>query len=191
MNIRKIFFWLHLSAGSLAGSVILVMCATGAALGFEKQIVRWSERNERSVAEIQGAHRLPMETLLPQALLREPDQVTSVTWRSEANSAVEIGFGRSRAVFLNPYNGAKLGNGAVRLRTFFDGVENVHRWLGANGSARLMARSITAAANLLFLFLACSGLYLWWPRMWTWNAIRTGLTFRRGLAGRARDFNWH
>ena len=82
MNIRKISFWLHLSAGTVAGSVILVTCVTGAALGFEKQIVRWSVRNERSVAEIQGAHRLPMETLLPQALLREPDQVTSVTWRS-------------------------------------------------------------------------------------------------------------
>jgi len=34
MNIREIFFWLHLGAGSLAGSVILVMCGTRAALGF-------------------------------------------------------------------------------------------------------------------------------------------------------------
>jgi uncharacterized iron-regulated membrane protein len=191
MNIRKIFFWLHLSAGTLAGSVILVMCVTGAALGFEKQIVHWAQRNERTVAADQGAQRLPMDALLAQALERESDQPTSVTWRSQANSTVELGFGRSRTVFLNPYNGQELQDRAVKLRAFFEGAENLHRWLGANGATRPTARAITGAANLLFLFLACTGLYLWWPRKWTWNALKTGMTFRPGLAGRARDFNWH
>lgn len=191
MSIRKIFFWLHLSAGTLAGAVILVMCVTGAALGFEKQIVHWAQRNERTVAVDQGAPRLPMETLLAQALQRESDQPTSVTWRSEPNSTVELGFGRSRTVFLNPYSGQELQDRAVKLRAFFDATENVHRWLGVNGSTRPTARAITGAANLLFLFLACSGFYLWWPRKWTWNALKAGMTFRPGLAGRARDFNWH
>jgi uncharacterized iron-regulated membrane protein len=74
MIIRKILFWLHLTAGALAGSVILPMCVTGAALGFEKQIVRWAERKQRYVALNRGAQRLPMETLLTQALPRESGQ---------------------------------------------------------------------------------------------------------------------
>ena len=191
MTIRKIFFWLHLCAGTLAGAVILLMCATGAALGFEKQILRWAERNERVVAANAAGLRLPMESLLNAALPEKADFPTTVTWRSSPDAAVELGFARDRVVFLDPYSGAKRGEGAAKLRAFFDGVENVHRWLGANGSGRPAARAITAAANLIFLFLACSGLFLWWPRNWAWAALKTVLTFRRGLSGRARDFNWH
>jgi uncharacterized iron-regulated membrane protein len=191
MTIRKIFFWLHLSVGTVTGSVILVMCMTGAALGFEKQIVLWAQRHERTVAATSGAQRLPMEPLLVQALKRESDQPASLTWRSEANSTVELVYGRGRTVFLNPYNGQGLEDSAVKLRAFFDLAENVHRWLGVGGANRQSARAIIGAANLLFLFLACSGIYLWWPRKWTWNTLKTGTTFRRGLAGRARDINWH
>jgi uncharacterized iron-regulated membrane protein len=191
MTIRKIFFWLHLSVGTVTGSVILVMCMTGAALGFEKQIVLWAQRHERTVAATSGAQRLPMEPLLVQALKRESDQPASLTWRSEANSTVELVYGRARTVFLNPYNGQRLEDSAVKLRAFFDLAENVHRWLGVGGANRQSARAIIGAANLLFLFLACSGIYLWWPRKWTWNTLKTGTTFRRGLAGRARDINWH
>jgi uncharacterized iron-regulated membrane protein len=36
-----------------------------------------------------------------------------------------------------------------------------------------------------------SGLYLWFPRVWTWLQFRNVLWFRGGLASKARDFNWH
>jgi uncharacterized iron-regulated membrane protein len=191
MTIRKIFFWLHLSAGTLAGGVILLMCITGAALGFEKRILRWAEHHERSVPAKPGAQRLPMASLLAQALAEKSAMPATVTWHPSADSTVELGFGRERVVFLDPYNGAQRGEGAAGLRAFFNRVENVHRWLAADGAARPAARAITGAANLIFLFLACSGLYLWWPRNWTWSAMKTVMTFRRGLVGRARDFNWH
>jgi uncharacterized iron-regulated membrane protein len=191
MTIRKIFFWLHLCAGTLAGVVILLMCVTGAALGFEKQVLRWAERNERSVAANARAQRLPMESLLTAAPADKTSILTTISWHRSANSTVEIGFRRDRIVFLDPFTGAKRGEGAGRLRAFFSGAENVHRWLGADGSARPAARAITGAANLIFLFLACSGLYLWWPRSWRWSGVRSVITFRGGLGGRARDFNWH
>jgi uncharacterized iron-regulated membrane protein len=50
MNLRKIIFWLHLTAGVLAGTVILVMSATGVLLAFERQIVAFAERGIRTVA---------------------------------------------------------------------------------------------------------------------------------------------
>jgi uncharacterized iron-regulated membrane protein len=36
-----------------------------------------------------------------------------------------------------------------------------------------------------------SGVYLWWPKQWTWRHLRPAVWFRRGLAGKARDWNWH
>jgi uncharacterized iron-regulated membrane protein len=36
-----------------------------------------------------------------------------------------------------------------------------------------------------------SGFYLWWPRNWNRKALRNVTWFRRGLASKARDFNWH
>jgi len=169
---------------------MLLMCVTGAALGFEKQIVRWAERKQRSVTANAGAQRLPMESLLAQ-IPAESSVPTTIVWHPAPNSTLELGFGRDRVIFLDPYTGAKRGEGNLRVRGFFSEVENLHRWLGADGSARTTTRAITGAANLIFLFLACSGLYLWWPRNWTWNAVKAVMTFRSGLSGRARDFNWH
>jgi uncharacterized iron-regulated membrane protein len=62
-----------------------------------------------------------------------------------------------------------------------------HRWLGS----REIGRPITGAANLGFLGLVVLGVYLWWPRRWTREAVKAITLFRSGLGGRARDFNWH
>ena len=44
MQMRKIFFWLHLTAGCVAGAIILLMSFTGVLLTYEKQILAWVER---------------------------------------------------------------------------------------------------------------------------------------------------
>jgi uncharacterized iron-regulated membrane protein len=191
MSIRKYFFWVHLTAGSIAGIVILVMCVTGVLLSFEKQIANWAERNVRHVRPAAGHVRQPVGTLVTEAVRGEASAPTSVIWHAEPESTVEIGFGRERSVFVNPYTGERLGEGAVRLRGFFMSVEEVHRWLAAGGEWKPRARATTGAANLLFLFLACSGLYLWWPRSWSASSLRAVTWFRGNLEGKARDFNWH
>lgn len=55
---------------------------------------------------------------------------------------------------------------------------------------RATGKMITGAANLGFLFLVVSGLYLWFPRVWTWLQFKNVLWFRGGLAAKARHFNW-
>jgi uncharacterized iron-regulated membrane protein len=77
------------------------------------------------------------------------------------------------------------------VRAFFRGVTNWHRWLAVNGGGRTTARAVTGAANLVFLFIVCSGLYLWFPRTLRWPQFKQILWFRGGLPGKARDFNWH
>ena len=46
---RKVLFWMHLTAGVVCGIVILIMCVTGASLAFEKQINAWLERSDARV----------------------------------------------------------------------------------------------------------------------------------------------
>lgn len=50
---------------------------------------------------------------------------------------------------------------------------------------------MTGVCNLGFLFLVLSGPFLWFPRKWSRQNVKAVAFFRRDLAGRARDFNWH
>jgi uncharacterized iron-regulated membrane protein len=84
-----------------------------------------------------------------------------------------------------------LGEGSQKVRSFFRGVTEWHRWLGAKGDNRNVAKAITGACNIGFLFLVVSGFYLWWPRNWNLKSLRNVTWFRRRLPARARDFNWH
>jgi len=99
--------------------------------------------------------------------------------------------GRESTLYINPYTGEVLGEGAKGIRTFFRVVTDWHRWLGAGAENRGIARAITGACNLGFLFLIVSGFYIWWPKQWIWQQLRNVTWFRRQLPGKARDFNWH
>jgi uncharacterized iron-regulated membrane protein len=96
-----------------------------------------------------------------------------------------------RTLFVDPYTGAVLGEGAVGTHRFFRAVTDWHRWLGRKGDGRAAGQAVTGAANLLFLFIVASGLYLWVPRSWTPQQFKQVLWFKRGISARARDFNWH
>ena len=107
---------------------------------------------------------------------------TTVTWRAAETAPVRVAYGREKTVYVDPYTGAVLGQGARRMRAFFRGVTDWHRWLAQSGDGRDRGKMITGAANLGFLFLVLSGLYLWFPRSWTRGAFRGVLFFRRGRA---------
>ena len=66
-----------------------------------------------------------------------------------------------------------------------------HRWVALEGVNRSTGKAITGAANLGFLFIVLSGMYLWLPRVWTRLQFTQVLWFRRGLPAKARDFTWH
>ena len=190
-KLRKIIFWCHLPVGVTAGVVILIMCVTGVLLSYEKQITAWADTRGYHSAPPAGAQRLPIETLITKAREARGATPTSVTLKSNPTAPAEIGFGRETTLFVNAYTGAILGEGSQRTRAFFRTVTDWHRWLGAKGDNRNVARAITGACNLGFLFLVMSGFYLWWPRNWNLKSLRNVTWFRRGLPSKARDFNWH
>ncbi|HKU77468.1 MAG TPA: PepSY-associated TM helix domain-containing protein [Pyrinomonadaceae bacterium] len=191
-KLRKIIFWCHLPVGVIAGVVILIMCVTGVLLSYEKQITSWADtRGYRSAPPTPETQHLPVEMLITKARESRGATPTAVTMKSDPSAPAEIAFGRETTIFVNPYTGAILGEGSQKTRNFFRVVTDWHRWLGAKGDNRNVARAITGASNLGFLFLVASGFYLWWPRSWNLKAVRNVTWFRRGLPSKARDFNWH
>jgi uncharacterized iron-regulated membrane protein len=190
---RTAIFWLHLAAGVVAGAVILVMSATGVLLMYERQVLEWADRSapgHRVTLPSPQSSRLPIETLIEKASGRP----SSVTVQADPVAPVAVSLGREKTVYVHPYTGQVLGEGAPKVRAFFHAVTDWHRWLGREGEGRDVGRAIMGACNLAFLVLVVSGLYLWLPRHrshWGWAQVRNVLWFRRGLPGKARDFNWH
>jgi uncharacterized iron-regulated membrane protein len=190
---RRLIFWTHLIVGSAAGLVVFVMSFTGVLLAYERQIIAWADtRGYDARPPAPGAARLPVETLVARVRAERPDlTIGTITVRAEADAPVSVGAGRDEVLFVNAYTGALLGGGSPAVRGFFRSVTDWHRWLAMAGDQRAVGRAITGASNLGFLFLVVSGPYLWWPRTWTWQRLRQITWFKRGLPGKARDFNWH
>lgn len=187
---RKSLFWLHLIAGVLGGIVIFIMCVTGAALSFEKNILENVEYAQRTVAV--GEKRLSQQELLTKTVEAKPKaRPSTMVVKNDPGAAVTISLGREGQVFVDPYSGVITGEGNKSARVFFGTMTDLHRWIALSGDGRPVGKAITGACNLMFLFLAISGIYIWMPRKLTWNGIRPVIWFRSTKSGKARDFNWH
>lgn len=190
---RKVIFWTHLICGAAAGIFIFTMCVSGALLSFESNILEFTESDMRQVAApSENAQRLPVTEILAKAREAKPAaQPSAVFLQNDKNSAATISLGRAGQIFVNPYTGAVTGEGAKNWREFFRAVEDAHRWLALSGDARQVGKAINDACNLMFLLLAITGIYIWFPRRLTWKHFKAALTFRWKVKGKARDFNWH
>jgi len=63
--------------------------------------------------------------------------------------------------------------------------------IAPDGTIRHLGNAVTGAANLAFLCMVLSGMYIWLPRVWSRASVRAVAWFRPTLSGKARDFNWH
>ena len=187
--LRKLLFWAHLAVGVVAGVVILTMSVTGVLLTYQRQMTSWSDRGYRVSV---GPNRASASELLRAvSAFGEGVVPASLTFRSDPTTPVSASLGQGRVLYVDPYTARVLGEGAPGMRAFFRAVTDVHRWLAMKDASRATARKVTGAANLAFLFLITSGAFLWLPRRFTWNTVRAVMLPRRGLRGKARDFNWH
>jgi uncharacterized iron-regulated membrane protein len=188
--LRRILFWAHLSCGVSAGLIILLMSATGVLLTYEHQLVaRAALRNH--VAAPNGAARLSADELAATATgYAAPEARLSLMFDADPSAPVAVSTGRATVALLNPYTGADIPDGSAGRREFFATVERLHRWMG--GDARGAAANLIDFANLLFLFIIASGIYLWLPAVWRWRTVRGLLLFRaKYVNSKVRDFNWH
>ena len=189
--IRKILFWLHLSAGVAGGAFIFIMAATGVLLSFERQITEFADRDIRSVVVPSDGQPLPMNDLLTAVRRAGIGDPTAIAVRNEPQAALQFSIGRGKSVYVDPYTGAILGASSALAHEFFSTVERFHRALGAPLGPKNAGRWLVGVANLLFGVLILLGVVLWMPRKWSWKAVRAAMAFRMGLRAKAREWNWH
>ena len=192
MSLRRAIFWIHLAVGVTAGMVVLMMALTGVVLTYEAQLNQWALRGYR--ADPMPPHTAPLglDKLIECVADEQPGGlVTSVVLRRDPREPAIVRLERGGSIYVDRFTGEFLGDGNTRMRRFLRSVMYWHRWFALEGEYRIIGRTFTATANLGFLFLIISGLFLWWPSTGSLAAWRQVLWFRRGLRGRARNFNWH
>ncbi|WP_428674979.1 PepSY-associated TM helix domain-containing protein [Roseibium sp.] len=190
MSFKRTIFWSHLVIGVAFGLVILMMSVTGVLLTYERQIVTFLEN--RMVERPEGFRPLGIDALAAKALENGAQPGNSLVISNQDGAAARISVSRRENYLLNPYTGDRIENAAQDAKAFFRTLTSLHRWFALTGESRAAGKAVTGAANLGFLFLLASGLYLWWPKSWKWRIVRTNLLFRRNLpTSKARDYNWH
>jgi uncharacterized iron-regulated membrane protein len=190
-SFRTVLFWIHLAVGAAAGIVIFIMSVTGVALTYEKQVIEWADRTAWTAPAVAGSHMAPEALIAAAAAARPEKPVIGLTLRADAAAPATVTFDGNSALLIDPYTAAIIGEPPSGLRSFFRTMTVWHRYIAFEGASRATGKAITGAANLGFLFLVVSGLYLWFPRVWNWIQFRNVLWFRSGLSSKARDFNWH
>ena len=166
------------------------MAVTGTLLTYEHQMVESAAHGNRVTAAV-GAVPLSAERLAMRAREVSPEGASvSLVFDVDPRMPVTASRGREGFALLDPYTGAALQDASAGMRGFFRSVENLHRWLGGRPGGT--GADLLHAANLLFLFLAASGAYLWLPAVWRWKTVKGLLLFRgHYVNSKFRDFSWH
>jgi len=183
---------MHLITALAAGVVIFIMSLTGALLSFEKNIIEFAERDARMVAADAGSQQLSPQAVIDKLREQMPEaKPSSMLISDEPGAAWVFSLGRDGIVFVDPYTGSITGNENKKVRAIMSEFRSWHRWLAMTGDNRPIGKAVTGVSNLIFLFLAISGIYIWMPRKINWRSVKPVLWFRRGLRGKPRNFNWH
>lgn len=186
--LRQVFFWAHLVVGLTTGLIVFILCFTGAVLTFEKQLENWAERDGRALPPAGAAERVPPGKLIALAAqVNGGSKVSNFEWFADSKMPVRVYFQDRSIALFNSWTGEALGRGAVSLRAFLRFNTELH----TNLTLPRTGAWAVGGANLAFIFLLLSGLWIWWPRQWRWKALRSSLALRLDVQGKARDWNWH
>lgn len=189
MSIREIIYWPHLICGIIAGVIILILSASGVVLTYERQIISWAE-DEYIMSAPDGAASLSIDTIA-EIVKQASDDKALRSIKIENDPQAPVVVRADHYYYVNRYDGKVLGNGPEKLRGFFSDVTSFHRWFLMDGDNRSVSRAIIGTANLIFLFILVSGIYLWLPRVLKWANFKKNIFFQKNKNSHARDFNWH
>jgi sulfite reductase (NADPH) flavoprotein alpha-component len=189
--LRRFWFQIHWFIGITAGSVLVLIGLTGAALSFRAEIVDAINPELRHIANPNGA-----AVMLPAALVehlqaaRPTHRIAALTVFAEPGRPARVNFAppegqrQGEVRLVDPWTAELLPE--PKGDAFFEFVEQLHRWLLLPRDAGKPVTGILAAGLLV---LALSGLYLRWPRRPL--AWRAWLKLDFALTGRAFLWNLH
>jgi uncharacterized iron-regulated membrane protein len=174
--IRATLLWFHRYAALVAGAVLLVVAASGAAIVFEGAIDR--ALNPRLSYVSTSGNILPLDTLVARARAAAGNApVTGMSLAPVAGRSYVVSAGPN-AVYVNPYTGDVLGirTPAERDLSLARRLHLLHvRLLGGRA-----ASEVVGIATLVALVVVLTGLVVWWrDRLWRiqWSASWKRVTF--------------
>lgn len=174
---RKIFRNIHLWLSVPFGILITLICFSGAALVFEKEVMELCHRELYFVKKVEAAP-LPMEQLMTKVAATLPDSVsvTSVNISSDPERAYQVTLSKPRraSMYVDQYTGEITGK--YERAPFFNFMFRMHRWLldsMKQDGGIFWGKMIVGTSTLMFVFVLISGVVVWWPR--TRKALKNSL----------------
>ena len=165
---RKIFRNIHLWLSVPFGILITLICFSGAALVFEKEVMELCHRELYFVKKVEAAP-LPMEQLMTKVAATLPDSVsvTGVNISSDPERAYQVTLSKPRraSMYVDQYTGEITGK--YERAPFFNFMFRMHRWLLDSmkpDGGIFWGKMIVGTATLMFVFVLISGIVIWWPR---------------------------
>lgn len=174
---RKIFRNIHLWLSVPFGILITLICFSGAALVFEKEVMELCHRELYFVKKVEAAP-LPMEQLMTKVAATLPDSVsvTGVNISSDPERAYQVTLSKPRraSMYVDQYTGEITGK--YERASFFNFMFRMHRWLldsMKQDGGIFWGKMIVGTSTLMFVFVLISGVVVWWPR--TRKALKNSL----------------
>lgn len=165
---RKIFRNIHLWLSVPFGILITLICFSGAALVFEKEVMELCHRELYFVKKVEAAP-LPMEQLMTKVAVTLPDSVsvTGVNISSDPERAYQVTLSKPRraSMYVDQYTGEITGK--YERAPFFNFMFRMHRWLldsMKQDGGIFWGKMIVGTSTLMFVFVLISGVVVWWPR---------------------------
>lgn len=192
MSIRKTFFWLHLILGCSAAIFIFLMSITGVALTYERQIIKAAEQADYPVAIVGNDKKLSIADLASIANNYPTKKTAEIILYNDQAAPVLVKEGRKTLAYLNPYTGEEIKTLGDGTKNFFSKLRAFHRWLTLDGKFSETGRLINGVANVFFIILILSGIYLWLPKRFKYRAFKKKLSVSNNhTTTKARNYQWH
>lgn len=190
---RKFFHQLHVWLSIPFGLVVTIVCLTGAALVFEKELTELFNR-DLYYADRTETKTLPLDVLATRVADTLPDSVsvTGITLFSDARRTYQVNLSKPRraSVYIDPYTGEIKGR--QERPAFFTCMFKMHRWLLDSmkpGNTVFVGKQVVGISTLVFVIILLSGLVIWLPR--TRKAAKNRLQIAVGKGWRRFWYDLH
>ena len=182
---RKLLFNLHLYLALLASVFVIILGITGSIMAFEPELDHLLHRKLAYVTP--GPHALPLAEIGAAVAKRFPGEpIDAYVLSTSPNLSYQVVLDTSGFVYVNQYTGEILGVRPDQME-FLDYVHQLHLrllWRGQRDEKdEGPGKQIMSWTGVVIIFLALSGLYLWWPRK--------RFLIKRGSTGRLFWFDLH
>lgn len=190
---RKIFHNIHLWLSIPFGVLITLICFSGAALVFEKEVMELCHRDLYFVKKVEAAP-LPIDQLMMKVAATLPDSisVTGVNISSDPERAYQVTLSKPRraSMYVDQYTGEVTGK--YERAPFFNVMFRMHRWMLDSmkpDGGIFWGKIIVGTSTLMFVFVLISGVVIWWPR--TRRALKNSLKIAASKGWRRFWYDLH